>query len=117
MFVWPELPENVDVDIEDCASIPTARTVPVDSTSNVTNSAVHITHLPTGIVVSSQNERSAASGNFRNSAMKVLKSRLFDLKMKDDAEKLDSLAAKKDITSAGPDPAATSSIRIRDDQG
>jgi peptide chain release factor 2 len=98
MYVFPELPEDVDIEIDDKdIRIDTYRSSGAGGQHvNVTDSAIRITHFPTGIVVSCQNERSQHRN--RDSAMRVLKARLYDLKVKENQAKLDQIGgAKKEI--------------------
>ncbi len=95
VFVWPELPDDVSVEIDDKdLRVDTYRSSGAGGQHvNVTDSAIRITHLPTGIVVSCQNERSQHKN--RASAMKVLRARLFDLKSKEQQSKLDQIGGEK----------------------
>lgn len=95
VFVWPELPEDVEVEIEDKdLRIDTYRSSGAGGQHvNVTDSAVRITHLTTGIVVSCQNERSQHRN--RDAAMKVLRGRLYDLKVKEQQEQLERIGGDK----------------------
>jgi peptide chain release factor 2 len=98
VFVIPEISDDIVVDIDERdLRIDTFRSSGAGGQHvNKTDSAVRMTHLPTGIVVQCQNERSQHKN--KATALKILKARLYEREIKEKEEKLQELHnSKKDI--------------------
>jgi peptide chain release factor 2 len=98
VFVYPELSEDIDVVVEEKdLRIDTFRSGGAGGQNvNKVETAIRITHLPSGIVVQCQNERSQLQN--RNGAMKILKARLFELEQKKKEAEFNAIVGeKKDI--------------------
>jgi len=95
VFVFPEISDDIEVDIQEKdLKVDTYRASGAGGQHvNKTDSAIRITHIPTGIVVSCQNERSQHKN--RATAMKQLKARLYEVEMAKKEDEAEALAGEK----------------------
>lgn len=95
VLVYPEIEEDINIEIKpEDVRVDTFRASGAGGQHvNKTSSAVRLTHIPTGVVVTCQNERSQHKN--KATALKILKARLFDIMLKDQENKVKGIVGDK----------------------
>jgi len=95
VFIFPELDDSIEIEVEDKdIKVDTFRASGAGGQHiNKTDSAIRITHIPSGIVVACQNQRSQHSN--RATAMKQLKSRLYEMEIRKKKEEAAAFSEEK----------------------